>query len=69
MSAPDEVVARVHNALQKPIYFFELLAELEDVPYRAILRAWSDVRETTALERDVHGRYWLSLNPSGLSKG
>jgi len=58
MSVSAEVVARVLNALQKPIYFFELLAELEDVPYRTILSAWSEVRETTALERDVHGRYW-----------
>ena len=60
MSTPVEIVARIRSALQKPIYFSELLAELKDVPYRTILSAWSDVRETTALERDLHGRYWTS---------
>jgi hypothetical protein len=62
MSAPIEIVARIHRALQQPIYFSELLAELKDIPYRTILSAWSDVRETTVLERDLHGRYWTSDN-------
>jgi hypothetical protein len=66
MSAPVEIVARVRSALQKPIYFSELLAELKDIPYRTILSAWSEVRETTALERDLHGRYWMSDNGQAL---
>lgn len=60
MSAPVEIVARIRGALQKPIYFSELLAELKDIPYRTILIAWGEVRETTSLERDLHGRYWTS---------
>ena len=32
MSAPVEIVVRVRSALQKPIYFSELLAELKDSP-------------------------------------
>ena len=42
-----------------PRTFYELLRELPDVEYRAILQAWGALRERRALARDAHGRYLL----------
>ena len=42
-----------------PLTFYELLRELPDVEYRAILQAWGTLRERRALARDAHGRYLL----------
>jgi hypothetical protein len=44
---------------ERPRTFYELLRELEDVEYRAILQAWGALRERRALARDDHGRYVL----------
>ena len=43
----------------RPRTFYELLRELPDVEYRAILQAWGALRERRALTRDAHGRYLL----------
>jgi hypothetical protein len=43
----------------RPWTFYELLRELPDVEYRAILQAWGALRERRALARDAHGRYLL----------
>jgi hypothetical protein len=43
----------------RPLTFYELLRELPDVEYRAILQAWGTLRERRALARDPHGRYLL----------
>ncbi|HMH53569.1 MAG TPA: hypothetical protein VK548_25275 [Candidatus Acidoferrum sp.] len=43
----------------RPLTFYELLRELPDVEYRAILQAWGALRERRALARDTHGRYLL----------
>ena len=43
----------------RPRTFYELLRELPDVEYRAILRAWGALRERRALARDDRGRYFL----------
>ncbi|HEX5507203.1 MAG TPA: hypothetical protein VFX37_01745 [Pseudolabrys sp.] len=54
--------ARIEQLLQRPVFFRDLLDALRDHPYRAILRAWSDVRTHHALARDEFGRYWLEKN-------
>jgi len=41
----------------RPLTFYELLRELPDVEYRAILQAWGTLRERRTLARDPHGRY------------
>ena len=43
----------------RPLTFYELLRELPDVEYRAILQAWGALRDRRALSRDRHGRYLL----------
>jgi hypothetical protein len=43
----------------RPRTFYELLRELDDVEYRAILQAWGALRERRALGRDEHGRYLI----------
>ena len=60
--SPDRsaVVARIEAALADPVFFWEVLAALEDQSYRTVLEGWSDVRERHALERDDHGRYRLA---------
>ena len=54
-----EAVAERMAALlaARPRTFYELLRELEDVEYRAILQAWGALRERRALARDHEGRY------------
>ena len=44
---------------ERPRTFYELLRELPDVEYRAILQAWGALRERRMLARDAHGRYQL----------
>ena len=44
---------------ERPRTFYELLRELDDVEYRAILQAWGALRERRALERDAHGLYLM----------
>jgi hypothetical protein len=55
----DGLVKKIEECLRQPVYFRDLLAAFRDQPYRAILRAWSEVRTSHALERDERGRYWL----------
>jgi hypothetical protein len=43
----------------RPLTFYELLRELPDVEYRAILQAWGALRERRALAREHDGRYRL----------
>jgi hypothetical protein len=43
---------------ERPRTFYELLRELDDVEYRALLQAWGALRERRALARDDHGRYF-----------
>ena len=58
-----EVVANRMAALlaARPLTFYELLRELPDVEYRAILQAWGALRERHALERDAHGLYLVRV--------
>ena len=42
---------------ERPRTFYELLRELDDVEYRAILQAWGALRERRVLERNAHGLY------------
>jgi hypothetical protein len=53
------LVAEIEGLLRKPVYFRDVLAAVAHHPYRAILRAWSDIRTRHALSRDEFGRYWL----------
>ena len=52
----DEIVRRLRAG---PAMFFDLLEAFPDEEYRDILRAWSAVRETTALGRTEEGHYVL----------
>ena len=54
------LVTRIEECLRQPVYFRDVLAAVRDQPYRAILRAWSEVRTNHTLERDEFGRYWLN---------
>ena len=47
----------------RPLTFYELVRELPDVEYRAILQAWGALRERRALARDPHGRYLVREPP------
>jgi hypothetical protein len=53
------LVKKIEEALRHPVYFRDVLAAFRDQPYRAILRAWGEVRTNHPLERDEFGRYWL----------
>ena len=56
----DAVAERLAALLaERPRTFYELLRELPDVEYRALLQAWGALRERRALGRDSHGRYVL----------
>ena len=56
----DAVADRMAALLAaRPLTFYELLRELPDVEYRAILQAWGALRERRVLARDAHGRYFL----------
>ena len=56
----DAVADRMAALLAaRPLTFYELLRELPDVEYRAILQAWGALRERRALARDEHGRYLI----------
>jgi hypothetical protein len=53
------LVAKIEGLLRQPVFFRDVLAAVRTQPYRAILRAWSEVRTRHALARDEFGRYWL----------
>ena len=56
----DALADRMAAALAaRPLTFYELLRELPEVEYRAILQAWGALRERRALARDEHGRYLI----------
>ena len=55
-AAADRMAALLR---ERPRTFYELLRELPDVEYRAILQAWGALRERRALGRDDHGRYLI----------
>lgn len=56
----DVLAERIMATLrERPRTFYELLRELPDVEYRAILQAWGALRERQALGRDAHGRYLI----------
>jgi hypothetical protein len=56
----DAVADRMATLLAAhPRTFYELLRELPDVEYRAVLQAWGALRERRALARDADGRYRL----------
>jgi hypothetical protein len=54
-----DLVAKIEELLRRPVFFRDVLAAARHEPYRAILRAWSEVRTRHALGRDEFGRYWL----------
>jgi predicted transcriptional regulator of viral defense system len=49
----------------RPRTFYELLRELDDVEYRAILQAWGALRERGVLGREPHGRYLIKTPEAG----
>ena len=53
------LVAKMEVLLRQPVFFRDVLAAVRHEPYRAILRAWSEVRMRHSLARDEFGRYWL----------
>ena len=54
----DTVADRMAALLAVQAYsFYELVRELPDVEYRAVLQAWGALRERDVLGRDAHGRY------------
>ena len=53
------LVAKIAGLLRQPMFFRDVLVAARDHPYRAILRAWSEIRTSHALARDEFGRYWL----------
>lgn len=58
----DALADRMAGLLaERPRTFYELLRDLDDVEYRAILQAWGALRERRALARDDHGRYLVRL--------
>lgn len=56
--ADPALVRKIEECLRKPVYFRDILDATREASYRAVLRAWSDIRSRCALERDEHGRYW-----------
>lgn len=56
--ADQSLVQSIELLLERPVYFRDVLSAHDDWPYRAILRAWSDVRTKHELRRDDYGRYW-----------
>jgi hypothetical protein len=40
-----------------PFYFYDLVREFPNTPYRQILAAWGLIRERVAFERDDPGHY------------
>jgi hypothetical protein len=59
VAVPADVVRRIEELLQRPVFFFEILEALSDISYRGVLTAWSEVRMCHDLVRDEHGRYRL----------
>ncbi len=57
---PSANAARITELLKNPVFFWEVIDALKDQSYRAVLVAWSEVRERHALDRDELGRYWLA---------
>ena len=60
MADADAVlVSKIEGLLRQPVFFRDVLAAARNYPYRAILRAWSEIRTRHSLARDEFGRYWL----------
>ena len=60
MSAADRIRdAMLRRLAQGPVMFLDLVEAFPDEEYREILRAWSAVRETAALDRTEEGHYLL----------
>ena len=55
-----ELQTTIETMLTQPIYFRDILQNLHTESYRALLRAWSAVREANHLDRDELGRYILT---------
>jgi hypothetical protein len=56
----EELTERIVERLGAgPASFYDLLVQFADAEYRDLLRAWGQVRERRALERDEHGNYLL----------
>ncbi len=58
--AEEELVSGIERMLREPVFFKDVLVRFSATEYRAILRAWSDVRSKHQLSRDEAGRYWIS---------
>ncbi len=52
-----------------PASFYDLLGHFANAEYRDLLRAWGQVRERIALERDEHGNYLLPGSPAAAADG
>lgn len=55
-----ELVRGIEQLLAQPVFFRDVLARFSGSEYRAILRAWSDIRSRLELSRDEAGRYWIT---------
>lgn len=45
---------------ERPRQFSEIVDEHRDAPWPQFLKAWGEIRSTTALKRDEDGRYVVS---------
>ena len=60
VGANEELVRALEQFLKEPVFFRDVLDRFSGSEYRAVLRAWSDVRSRLQLSRDEAGRYWIS---------
>ncbi len=63
MAGISPLAARILTLLEAPVYFWQVIDALSGETYRALLSAWSEVREIYPLDRDEHGRYVLKTLP------
>lgn len=55
---PEELAEEIARYLsEKPMFYSEVLANLEDVPYRSVVQAMNLLRTQDRLTRDADGRY------------
>jgi 2,5-furandicarboxylate decarboxylase 1 len=57
---PEALAAEIAARLDAPRHFADILKFFDDVPHRTIVQAWTILRETDQLDREVKtGRYVL----------
>lgn len=59
MQPDSKLVRDLEEFLARPVFFKEVLTRFSEHKYRAILKAWSEIRLQFELGRDESGRYWI----------